>query len=74
MKCIKAIQASKDVELGEIRRVDDKTANTLVGKRWVYISKSEWKSVTRVLKEENQTQSENKKVKEKKSNKKNKKN
>ena len=47
MKCIKAIRASKDVELGTIRRVDDKTADNLVGLSWAYVPKSEWKAVTR---------------------------
>lgn len=44
MKTIKAIRATKEVELGEIRRVDDKTAHNMVGNYWQYISKSEWKS------------------------------
>ena len=47
MKCIKAIRASKDVELGTIRRVDDKTADNLVGLSWAYVPKSEWKAATR---------------------------
>ncbi len=47
MKTIKAIRASKDVELGEIRRVDDKAAFNMVGYQWEYISKSEWKNSTR---------------------------
>jgi hypothetical protein len=47
MKCIKAIRKTKDVEIGEIKRVDDKTANNMVGSMWQYISKSEWKQATR---------------------------
>ena len=47
MKCIKALRASKDVEVGEIKRVDDKTANNMVGLSWVYVPKSEWKLATR---------------------------
>ena len=43
MKCIKSIRASKDVELGEIKRVDDKTAYYMVGSSWQYVSKTEWK-------------------------------
>lgn len=43
MKCIKAIRASKDVEVGDIKRVDDKTAMNMVGSSWQYVSKSEWK-------------------------------
>jgi hypothetical protein len=47
MKCIKAIKATKDVEVGQIKRVDDKTAENMVGSHWQYISKSEWKLATR---------------------------
>ena len=47
MKCIKAVKQTKEVELGEIRRVDDKTAFNMVGSNWIYVSKSEWKSSTR---------------------------
>ena len=43
MKCIKAIRATKEVELGEIKRVDDKTAHNMAGSMWQYISKTEWK-------------------------------
>lgn len=44
MKCIKSIRETKDVKLGEIRRVEDKTAYNMVGISWMYIPKSEWKS------------------------------
>ena len=47
MKCIKAIKATKDVEVGTIKRVDDKTAYNMVGSTWEYIPKSEWKLATR---------------------------
>ena len=47
MKCIKAIKASKEAQIGEIKRVDDRTAQNMVGSYWQYISKSEWKSSTR---------------------------
>jgi hypothetical protein len=43
MKCIKAIRASKDVEVGDIKRVDDKIAMNMVGLSWQYVSKTEWK-------------------------------
>ena len=43
MKCIKSIRASKDVQVGDIKRVDDKTAMNMVGLSWQYISKTEWK-------------------------------
>lgn len=51
MKCIKAIRATKDVELGTIKRVDDKTANNMVGLSWAYVPKSEWKLATRKSKQ-----------------------
>jgi hypothetical protein len=43
MKCIKAIRASKGVDVGDIKRVDEKTAMNMVGSGWQYISKTEWK-------------------------------
>jgi DNA helicase TIP49 (TBP-interacting protein) len=43
MKCIKSIKSSKEVQVGEIKRVDDKSAINMVGNYWMYISKSEWK-------------------------------
>lgn len=52
MKCIKAIKETKEVPLGTIRRVEDKTANNLVGSMWTYIPKSEWKLATRKPKTE----------------------
>lgn len=47
MKTIRSIKKTKEVELGEIKRVDDKTAHNMVGMMWEYISKSEWKKSTR---------------------------
>lgn len=44
MKCIQAIKQTKEHSVGEILRVDDKTAFNMVGSYWKYISKSEWKS------------------------------
>ena len=41
MKCL------KNVQTGNIIRVDDKQANQMAGNTWQYVSKSEWKSVTR---------------------------
>jgi hypothetical protein len=41
MKCI------KNNKTGEIKRVDDSTANNMVGKTWSFIPKSEWKLATR---------------------------
>jgi hypothetical protein len=66
MKCIKAIRATKDVELGEIKRVDDKTASNMVGSYWQYVAKSEWKALTRKPKQTEQPIKENEDNKEKK--------
>jgi hypothetical protein len=43
MKCIKALRTGKDVQVGDIKRVDEKTAYNMVGSSWGYISKTEWK-------------------------------
>ena len=43
MKCIKALRTGKDVQVGDIKRVDEKTAYNMVGSSWAYISKTEWK-------------------------------
>ena len=43
MKCIKALRPGKDVQVGDIKRVDEKTAYNMVGSSWAYISKTEWK-------------------------------
>ena len=43
MKCIKSLRAGKDVQVGDIKRVDEKTAYNMVGSSWSYISKTEWK-------------------------------
>ncbi len=51
MKTIMALRDTKEFKKGEIRRVDDKTANMMVGLVWGYISKSEWKKQTRNPKE-----------------------
>ncbi len=51
MKCIQAIRANKDVQVGDIKRVDDKTAINMVGSSWKYVSKTEWKKTTRRPKE-----------------------
>lgn len=52
MKCI------QDNKTGEIRRVENKMADNMVGSQWKYISKSEWKIQNGL--------SENKEVTEKK--------
>ena len=43
MKCIKALRTGKDVQVGDIKRVDEKTDYNMVGSSWAYISKTEWK-------------------------------
>jgi hypothetical protein len=43
MKCNNAIRATKEFELGEIKRVEKKTAHSMVGYSWQYVSKTEWK-------------------------------
>lgn len=43
MKCLKSIRETKEATLGQIIRVDDKTANNMVGTYWKYVSKTEWK-------------------------------
>jgi hypothetical protein len=46
MKCI------KNNKTGDIQRVTDKEAYNMVGNTWSYVSKSEWKMVTRKPKKE----------------------
>lgn len=67
MKCIKAIRPSKGVEVGDIKRVDDKTAYNMVGSSWAYIPKSEWKLATRKSKNTEEVKEETVEQKEKKS-------
>ncbi len=62
MKCIKALKTTKDVEIGDIKRVDDKTANNMVGSMWAYVPKSEWKSF-RGVKSKSETETEEPKKK-----------
>lgn len=51
MKCIKAIRVNKNVELGEIKRVNDAEAELKVnGGFWAYVSKSEYKKTVKVEK------------------------
>ena len=66
MKCIKALRASKDIEVGEIKRVDDKTANNMVGNYWAYVAKSERKKETRKSKPKEEVVEEKNKPEEKK--------
>jgi len=44
MKCIKSVRVGKNVELGEIKRVNDVDADLSVRSgSWSYVSKSEYK-------------------------------
>jgi hypothetical protein len=44
MKCIKSIKSTKNIEVGTIKRINDKEADSEVkGGYWKYIPKSEWK-------------------------------
>jgi ATPase subunit of ABC transporter with duplicated ATPase domains len=66
MKCIKSIKETKDVAVGTIRRVDDKTANNMVGNYWAYVAKSEWKKETRKSKPKEEVVQEKNQPEEKK--------
>jgi hypothetical protein len=57
MKCI------KNSKTGEIKRVDDSTANNMVGKTWSFIPKSEWKLTTRPSKSESVDKKSKKEIK-----------
>ena len=56
MKCL------KNNETGNIIRIDDKQAEQMSGRTWVYVSKEEWKNKTRDLKTEKQVVEEEKKA------------
>jgi hypothetical protein len=55
MKCI------KNNKTNNIIRVDDVQANQMVGNTWAYVSKTEWKSATRVTESNQSTEEEVKK-------------
>lgn len=64
MKCIKVIKATKDHEVGTIRRVDDREADSKVSTGyWMFIPKSEWKLATRKPKNDQVTDQANDQVK-----------
>ncbi len=45
MKCIQSIRATKNTEVGVIKRITNKDAESEVkGGYWKYVPKSEWKS------------------------------
>jgi hypothetical protein len=44
MKCIKSIKSTKNTEIGVIKRIDDKEAESMVKSGyWKYVPKSEFK-------------------------------
>ena len=54
MKCIKSIKATKNVEVGVIKRINDKEAESEVKSGyWKYIPKTEWKSDVKPSKQVN---------------------
>lgn len=55
MKCL------KNTTTGNIIRVTDYQAHQMAGRQWSYVSKSEWKLVTRTAPTEQQVIEENKK-------------
>lgn len=76
MKTIKSIKSTKNVEVGTIKRVSEKEADSEVrGGYWKYIPKSEYKSlngkIEKIPATENQTETEQKPTKTKKNVKKN---
>lgn len=61
MKCIQAVKATKNVEVGTIIRIDDKEADMKVkGGYWKYVPKSEWKKTKSTSSSETPEQSESK--------------
>lgn len=53
MKTIQAIKATKNIELGQLRRVNEKDAESEVKNGyWKYVPKSAWKDETRQPKTE----------------------
>jgi len=59
MKCIKAIKATKNTEVGTIARLGDADAETKVKSGyWQYIPKSEWKALTKPKTETEKTTTE----------------
>lgn len=72
MKCIKSIKDSYQGKLGEVKRVSNKDADERVKSGfWMYIPKSEYKSMTRIPKEEKQEDKSKSNKKNEKTSKKN---
>ena len=61
MKCLKAIKATKNVEVGKVIRVDDKEADLKVKDGyWKYVSKTEWRESKGIEKSTEETPQETK--------------
>jgi len=56
MKCI------KNRETNEIVRVTDQQVNQMVGSRWEFVPKSEWKTVSRNITEKQEEEIEKKEI------------
>lgn len=70
MKTIQAVKQTKNVQIGQLKRVDEREADSEVrGGYWKYVPKSEWKSQTRTPKTEETQPKEKKSTKNAKSNK-----
>lgn len=53
MKCIRAIKATKQTKIGELKRVSDKEADSATKDGyWQYVAKSEWKYLNKKKVEE----------------------
>lgn len=70
MKTIQAVKQTKNVQLGQLKRVDEREADSEVrGGYWKYVPKSEWKLQTRTPKTEDTQPKEKKSTKNAKNNK-----
>ncbi len=53
MKCIRAVKATKQTKIGELKRLSDKEADVATkGGYWQYVPKSEWKHLNKKKVEE----------------------
>ena len=56
MKCIRAVKATKQYKIGEVKRVSDKEAESATRDGyWQYVAKYEWKSLNKKLEQESST-------------------
>jgi len=60
MNCIQSIKATKNIEVGVIKRVNDKEADSEVkGGYWKYIPKNQWKQTDKKTKSVTEKSPEN---------------